>query len=1771
MSLAAIAQLAGGPTWTRLLDEQPSKASVELLSASDSKLQVHLQVPGFYATTVATDRGEAQVITLPKAPNCYLSGEPDLPFVVIPAIIDDQTQMEVQVVDVKYQDFEGMEIAPSKGDISRQLDPATVPYTYGASYYQDAFTPAQQADLYEPYILRDFRGQNIVVKPFAYNPVTKVLRVYYDLVVEMKSTGKGGVNTLNRKNGSLKMDSEFNEVYSRQFINYQEVKNRYTPIGENGALLIICPSSYMSAMQSFVTWKITIGRPTEMVSTSVTGTSASSIQSYITSYFNSHPNLTHVLLVGDYNSIPGVSMNSFGDYSGYSDQRYGQIVGNDYYNDIFIGRFSANSVAQVTTQVNRTITYERDLNTSATWLKKGLGVSAKENGSGHNGEDDYEHIDLIRNDLLGYTYSTVFREYYGVSGITSTTTTISNDINGGVGIINYCNHGSETSWQSHNYSNSHVNALTNSDKLPFIISTACLNGKYDYSGGDCFAETWMHATNGSTTTPTGAIGGIFSYISQPWVPPMEGQDEMNDILVESYSNNIKRTLAGVLTNGNMAVLDYSTSSAARGTYCTWNIFGDPTLTLRTNTPAAMSVNHPGVINLGQNTYTVQVPNGNGALATISYENAIMGSATVTNGVANITLDEAPDEIGDLTLCVFGYNKVTYLGTISVVGGAQYGITLGSCEHGTFDVTPNPAYVGQTVTLTAHPDPGYCLLEWQVTTNAKRQDIPVTNNQFVMPEEEVTVTATFVVGHTVTLAEVEHGSIAANPTTALQGTTITLTASPATGYTLGDWLVYKTGDLSSSITVTDNQFVMPDYDVTVTAFFVLPASGNTTIGSGSGTANGNFLPTSDFYNYSLTQQIYTPAEMGSAGTITAISFYYNSTTASNPRNLTIYMTNTNSSTLSAWVAQSSSNIVYSGSVTFTNGWNAITLTTPFEYNGTSKILLTVDDNTGSWGTNSYFRTYSTSANRALYYRDDNNNPTATGSNSVSPTQSQYNSQIIITKMTASAASLAVTEESLSGFSYGEGQGPSAAQSFDLMGYVAENIVVTAPADYEVSTTETGTYSNTLTLPAPGGNGGLVTASVYVRLKADLTMGDYNGEILTVSCGEVSKSVTLNGTVLNSSHWTLVPGLYADNMTLLGVIFLDGEEQRSTELEVGAFCGDEIRGTGKATYCPPVDRYILPLIVYGNVNDAITFKLYDPSVEEEYDSDPGLVLSFTTDGYGSITQPEVLSFFTTAPSTEPLMVTVTADPTTVCAEESVSLTAIATEGTGNYTYTWSPADLIAEGQGTANATTAALTSNAEFTCTVSDGIETVEATVQVTVKALPITGAGQDQTISYGATAHLGAYNAGVGAVYSWEPAELIQGNAQQRFVTTVNLYATQTFTLTVTRNGCEVVDDMTVFVTPPTQTIALENGWKWMSIYMECDETTLNSLKNSISASNVSQALIKSQTGSLIFENGNWFGNSLTAFENENMYMVQLDQNLNVTLNGSVANPEAHPITLNMGWKWISFLSMTTMSLGDALSGITPNADDVIKGQDGFSSYDGASWVGSLTNLEPGKGYMYQNNGDANLTLVYPTAGKGVVEESSAELHWKNDPYQFAHNLSMMVSLEGVTLSEGSHEIGAFVNGECRGSALVQQVNNQFMAFLTVTGEPGDMVSFKVYDVNTHEEWEGIEERLSFSSDDVLGSLRQPFMLHLDANGLAALHGQVSIFPNPTQAGTELHLVVPSHDQTLTVEVIDLLGTTVYTGTTRDGILRGMRKSGIYTLKATDLEGNTYYGKLIIND
>lgn len=671
----ALSAMTFAQQWTSLGKSSPAAPEVKLVSSNEQQVVIDFSLGGFNLTKVSTSKGIQQIASVPNMASMLEAGAPDLPQFPVPAIIGDMAEMIVSVTKSDYTDYSNVEIAPSKGNFSRKIDPQSVAYTYGAMYGQNAFWPSAQAILETPYIIRDFRGQNIMVRPFAYNPMTKTLRVYHHMTIEMKKVSDNGVNQKSARKATAKVSPEMKAAYESRFINYKENGAKYNFLTDKGEMLVICPEQYMEAMQPLVDWKNQSGRPTTMVSvTDAGGNNDNNIKSYISNIYNdpSH-NLCYILLVGDYNDLTPHSMNG-----GRSDNWFGQLEGNDNYLEALVGRFSAQNAAHVATQVEKVIYYERDIKDKDIWVSTGIGIAANEgDGSGHFGEADYVHMNYIRDTLMHYTYEEVTKQYSGIGSGTSAAA-ISADVNNGASIINYCNHGSQTMWVVASYSINHVNNLVNDYKWPFVWSTACDVGKFQ---GDCFAEAWMRATNNTTGAPTGAVGGMFSWISQPWQPPMYGQDEMNRILTGwKGSDTFCHTLGGASLNGTMYILD-AVPDDSYGTHNTWLLFGDPSLMVRTDNPVNMNLSlTPSTLMMGMTSLIINAENTEYGIATLTMDGEVIATGEINDG--NVVLDlSGIQNVGSATLTVIGYNKVTEVIPIEILPSEGAYVTVESFSPG----------------------------------------------------------------------------------------------------------------------------------------------------------------------------------------------------------------------------------------------------------------------------------------------------------------------------------------------------------------------------------------------------------------------------------------------------------------------------------------------------------------------------------------------------------------------------------------------------------------------------------------------------------------------------------------------------------------------------------------------------------------------------------------------------------------------------------------------------------------------------------------------------------------------------------------------------------------------------------------------------------------------------------------------------------------------------------------------------------------------------------
>jgi len=645
---------------------------------NDNQTIIRFELNTIELFEVNTDYGQAFIATSDVAPFMLQEGKPEMFYLTASFIIPDTGSSELEISCGQYQEFENIEIAPSKGNLPRSIDPATVPFVKGEIYQKDGFYPGTLASLREPFIMRDIRGQSLDVFPVQYNPVTKILRVYSEIIVTVNYTENEGINEFINQKRHKTIDPTFNQMYQNLFINY-DFLNRGFPTSEEGELLIICHTPFVSEMQPYVDWKRTIGRKTTIVPTSaITPLTAANIKTYIQNYYNNPDNnLAFVLLVGDSPQIPAHQAPN-----APSDVVYGQLTSPPYM-DILIGRMSAENVAHVQTQVQRSIQYERDMTTIDSWLPTGVGIAANEgSGQGHDsGEADYVHMNNIRTRLLANGYSTVYQEYTSGCGVPATSANqISQRFNSGVSMGNYCNHGSLTAWTltgGVTYSTSHVNALQNAGKLPYLFSVACNNG--EFMSGTCFAEAWLRATQNNQ--PTGAISAFMATISLSWHPPMTAQDIFVNICLDlpsPYNSQpgIKRTIAGAMLNASQGmIMRHGTNPGyltARADYDSWTVFGDPTLMFRTKTPQEMTISHLQSIPTGITEFEVNC-NTEGALAALTYIGAgeviILGTATVTGGVANIVFTETPTT-DSYTLAVTAFNKITYLTAISAGGALE---------------------------------------------------------------------------------------------------------------------------------------------------------------------------------------------------------------------------------------------------------------------------------------------------------------------------------------------------------------------------------------------------------------------------------------------------------------------------------------------------------------------------------------------------------------------------------------------------------------------------------------------------------------------------------------------------------------------------------------------------------------------------------------------------------------------------------------------------------------------------------------------------------------------------------------------------------------------------------------------------------------------------------------------------------------------------------------------------------------------------------------------
>jgi len=599
-------------------------------------------------------------------------GFAELPFIHASVMIGAEKNVHAVVIPGEYEDIQlEHPLLPSRGVIYRDQDPSTIPYLVDPKSMTDEWYPSELAVSTEPYILRDIRGTNVYVYPFRYNAVQNVLRVYKSVTVKLVENDTPALNPLQKVPQTVLR--EMDAIYRDVFINYEVTASRDDlTVGEVGDILVITTDRDQAAIQPYIDWKTEKGYFVDM-EVVTTGTNVNSL---VQDAYDANNNLLYVLLVGDWADIKCNTLS--GSYP--MDPQVGCVVGTDDYPDITVGRFSSNSPNDVTVQVNKVISYEKLPEMGASWYSSATGIASAEGaGIGDDGESDIQHNNVIWNDKLDPFTFDLFTDIYDPGASASEVTTI---VNSGTSIINYTGHGSMTSWGTTGFSNNHVSNLSNGERMPWIISVACNNG--DFHNGTCFAEAWLRKENG------GAIMMMAASISQPWDPPMRGQDYMNDVMIGGYdytshsgqngiSTTEQRTTFGAIAfNGLVLMCVESGSGSDWETAKTWNLFGDPATQVRTTAPADLTMSG-SVVMVGipfATTITTNEGPVENAMVALSQGELMFRGFTDASGTVTIEHTLNP---GTAKLVVTGFNTETIYEDVTVVPASGPYVMFSSFE------------------------------------------------------------------------------------------------------------------------------------------------------------------------------------------------------------------------------------------------------------------------------------------------------------------------------------------------------------------------------------------------------------------------------------------------------------------------------------------------------------------------------------------------------------------------------------------------------------------------------------------------------------------------------------------------------------------------------------------------------------------------------------------------------------------------------------------------------------------------------------------------------------------------------------------------------------------------------------------------------------------------------------------------------------------------------------------------------------------------------------
>ncbi|MFH1735939.1 MAG: C25 family cysteine peptidase, partial [bacterium] len=654
-------------------DTVSDQPEISLLYSDAGRVEFEVRIPGIERLEGTLEGQVWDRFEIPGGGFGAELGNPEAPtfnrMVAVPA--NKGVRVEFEALDVKT--LTDIHLIPAQGRDIEELSQLKEPVRFSSAVYNtDDYYPAVQSSAAEPAIMRGVRLVNISTTPVRYNPVSGELQIAhrYKITVYFEGTDE-------RNNPQLPlrpMSKSWAKLMEKMVVNFDELDVEIVPVGD---YLIVCEndaSLINNLLPNFVDWKTRKGHNVNILTFNA-GFSNFQIKSLIQNYYDTAeipPEF--VLLIGDVDgnyALPGWPTSGFPPDQ--TDHEYSLLEGGDVLADVAVGRMPADDNYEAAVLLNKVLFYEKMPFVSNTdWYHQGCVIA----GNSYSGISTIQTNRYIKTRMIEHEFTRIDTFWYWMGGSVYNTTTSS--INNGISCFNY-----RGNYEMQNFNVGDISYLTNTYKLPFVVTITCDTGGFSGSS-ESFMERF--AVVGTPNAPTAAIAavgtaswethtrfnntiayGIWSGIFDEGIT--NAGNALNRGKLELYNTFIGHDQAWAVPN----FCEYAALAGDPGV----DIFNAPIQFMTSNLPASMS--------WGENSLTLTVNHtGVGALEealVCYYKDGDIHEVGMTNENGQVILPLNLASAGNVKVTVTKNNFHPIVDSLNVI---QSAVTVGYYSHSVDD-------------------------------------------------------------------------------------------------------------------------------------------------------------------------------------------------------------------------------------------------------------------------------------------------------------------------------------------------------------------------------------------------------------------------------------------------------------------------------------------------------------------------------------------------------------------------------------------------------------------------------------------------------------------------------------------------------------------------------------------------------------------------------------------------------------------------------------------------------------------------------------------------------------------------------------------------------------------------------------------------------------------------------------------------------------------------------------------------------------------------------